>query len=60
VVLPGLHLDQAEKHMKDDYMQHNPNADTGIKGFKEYFTRLGQPKAAPPPRANSFVRITCR
>ena len=41
VVLRGRHLDQAEKYMKDDYIQHNPNADTGIKGFKEYFSKLG-------------------
>src|SRR5271170_5423784 len=37
VVLRGRHLDEAEKYMKDDYIQHNPNADTGIVGFKAYF-----------------------
>jgi predicted SnoaL-like aldol condensation-catalyzing enzyme len=47
IVLRGLRLDQAEKYMKDDYMQHNPNADTGLKGFKEYFTKLGGPKPIP-------------
>jgi len=47
VVLRGLHLDQCEKYMHDDYMQHNPNADTGIKGFKEFFTKLGPPKEIP-------------
>src|SRR5690349_20279852 len=47
IVLRGLRLDQAEKYMKDDYMQHNPNADTGLKGFKEYFTKLGGPKEIP-------------
>ncbi len=31
--------------MKDDYIQHNPNADTGIVGFKAYFTKLGGPQA---------------
>jgi predicted SnoaL-like aldol condensation-catalyzing enzyme len=40
-------LDQAEKYMRDDYIQHNPNAETGIKGFKEYFTKLGGPKPVP-------------
>ncbi|MGH9593977.1 MAG: nuclear transport factor 2 family protein, partial [Bryobacteraceae bacterium] len=43
IVLRGRRLDQAEKYMKDDYMQHNSNADTGIKGFKEYFMKLGGP-----------------
>jgi predicted SnoaL-like aldol condensation-catalyzing enzyme len=44
VVLRARHLDQAEKYMTDDYIQHNPNAETGIKGFKDFFTRLGQPQ----------------
>jgi predicted SnoaL-like aldol condensation-catalyzing enzyme len=30
--------------MKDDYIQHNPNADTGIVGFKAYFSKLGGPQ----------------
>src|SRR5580700_5396801 len=47
IVLRGLRLDQAEKYMREDYIQHNPNADTGIKGFKEYFTKLGGPKPIP-------------
>src|SRR5277367_5297409 len=44
IVLRGRHLDEAEKYMKDDYIQHNPNADTGIVGFKAYFTKLGGPQ----------------
>jgi predicted SnoaL-like aldol condensation-catalyzing enzyme len=47
IVLRGLRLDQAEKYMRDDYMQHNPNADTGLAGFKAYFTKLGGPKEIP-------------
>ena len=45
VVLRARHLDQAGKFMTDDYIQHNPNAETGIKGFKDFFTRLGPPQA---------------
>ena len=45
VVLRARHLDQAEKFMTDGYIQHNPNAETGIKGFKDFFTRLGPPQA---------------
>jgi predicted SnoaL-like aldol condensation-catalyzing enzyme len=44
VVLRARHLDEAEKYMKDDYIQHNPNADTGIAGFKAFFTKLGGPQ----------------
>src|SRR6202790_958831 len=47
IVLRGLRLDQAGKYMRDDYMQHNPNAETGIVGFKAYFTKLGGPKPIP-------------
>jgi predicted SnoaL-like aldol condensation-catalyzing enzyme len=47
IVLRGLRLDQAEKYMRDDYIQHNPNADTGMYGFKAYFTKLGGPKDIP-------------
>ena len=27
--------------MTEDYIQHNPNADTGMAGFKAYFSALG-------------------
>jgi predicted SnoaL-like aldol condensation-catalyzing enzyme len=47
IVLHGRRLDQAETYMRDDYMQHNPNADTGIAGFKAYFEKLGGPVAIP-------------
>ena len=52
IVLRGLRLDQAEKYMKDDYIQHNPNAETGMKGFKEFFVKLGGPKPVPETLAN--------
>src|ERR1700742_1500361 len=52
IVLRGRQLDQAEKYMREDYIQHNPNADTGIKGFKEYFTKLGGPTDVPPTLAD--------
>ncbi len=47
IILRGRHLDQADKYMRDDYIQHNPNADTGLKGFKEYFEKLGGPTTIP-------------
>jgi len=47
IVLMGLRLDQAPNFMKEDYMQHNPNADTGLKGFLAYFERLGGPRDVP-------------
>ena len=47
IVLNGLRLDQTDKYMREDYIQHNPNADTGMKGFKAYFEKLGGPKPIP-------------
>jgi predicted SnoaL-like aldol condensation-catalyzing enzyme len=48
IVLRGLHLEDADKYMREDYIQHNPNAETGIKGFKDYFTKLGPAKEVSP------------
>src|ERR1700694_1485797 len=47
VVLRGFRLDQADKYMTNDYMQHNPNAETGMAGFKAYFNAI-IPKELPP------------
>lgn len=53
IVLRGRRLDQAERYMKDDYMQHNPNAETGIKGFKDFFSKLpGGPQPIPDTLAD--------
>ena len=46
-VLEARHLDLAEKYMRTDYMQHNPNAETGMAGFKAYFSAI-MPKQLPP------------
>jgi len=34
-------------HPTEDYIQHNPNADTGMAGFKEYFSALGGEQPIP-------------
>ncbi len=41
VVLRGQQLDQAADFMAEDYIQHNPNADTGLAGFLVYFEQFG-------------------
>jgi predicted SnoaL-like aldol condensation-catalyzing enzyme len=33
--------------MTEDYIQHNPNADTGMAGFKAYFSALGGEQPIP-------------
>jgi len=52
IVLRGRRLDQAETYMLEDYMQHNPNAETGIKGFKDFFSKLGGPLPIPETLAD--------
>jgi predicted SnoaL-like aldol condensation-catalyzing enzyme len=48
VLLRGRQLDQADKFMHADYIQHNPNAETGMAGFKAYFSALpGGPQPVP-------------
>jgi predicted SnoaL-like aldol condensation-catalyzing enzyme len=47
IVLRGFRVDEADKYMAVDYIQHNPNAETGIAGFKAYFNAI-KPKQLPP------------
>jgi predicted SnoaL-like aldol condensation-catalyzing enzyme len=56
-VLEARHLDLAEKYMRPDYMQHNPNAETGIAGFKAYFSRLGGPLPIEPKIKRQVISI---
>ena len=56
-VLEARHLDLAEKYMRTDYMQHNPNAETGVAGFKAYFSRLGGPLPIDPKIKRQVISI---
>src|ERR1700721_3938957 len=49
VVLRARHLDEADKYMREDYIQHNTNANRGSGGFKAYFTKLGGPQPIQDP-----------
>jgi len=58
VVLRGFRLDQADKYMANDYMQHNPNAETGMAGFKAYFQpRVPNPLPPVPETLPGLVAI---
>jgi predicted SnoaL-like aldol condensation-catalyzing enzyme len=46
IVLRGQRLDRARDFMQESYIQHNPNAETGLAGFLAYFEAR---KAATPP-----------
>src|SRR6185503_18816181 len=47
IILRGRRLNEADKFMTEDYIQHNPNADTGMAGFKAYFSALGGEQPIP-------------
>ena len=57
IVLNGRRLDMCEQYMHPDYMQHNPNADTGIVGFKAYFSALPGGPQPIPDTLNGLVSI---
>ena len=59
-VLEARHLDLADKYMRPDYMQHNPNAETGIAGFKAYFSRLGGPLPIEPKIKREVISIVAQ
>lgn len=46
-ILVGRHLEQAQSFLREDYIQHNPNVPTGLKGFLEFFKRRGPPQEIP-------------
>jgi predicted SnoaL-like aldol condensation-catalyzing enzyme len=53
VVLRARQLDRAAEFMAPDYIQHNPNADTGLEGFLAYFRALGvEPQPVQPTLPN--------
>lgn len=47
IVLSGRRLDQVSNFMWQGYMQHNPNVETGMSGFLDYFRKLGGPRPIP-------------
>ena len=47
IILLGLHLERIEEFMRIDYIQHNPNVDTGMDGFLKAFSQLGPPRKIP-------------
>ena len=43
-VLEAGHLDLADKYMKENYIQHNPNVPTGRQGFIDFFSKFRKPQ----------------
>ncbi|PWT97170.1 MAG: hypothetical protein C5B51_31990 [Terriglobia bacterium] len=52
-VLFGGHLDLAPKYQAEDYIQHNPNVNTGRAGFVEFFGKFAKPKNPIPAKLDN-------
>ncbi len=50
VVIQNRQLDQTSKYQAEDYIQHNPNVNTGRAGFVEFFGKLPKPNIANPEK----------
>ena len=57
IVLDAHRVDQAEKYMVEDYIQHNPNVPTGRAAFVGYFGSMDPLPVAPEIKAE-IVSIT--
>src|ERR1700733_13971889 len=53
VVIDARHLDQAPKYQAEDYIQHNPNVNTGRAGFVEFFSKFTKPKDPIPDKLDN-------
>ena len=57
IVLDARRVDQAEKYMVEDYIQHNPNIPTGRAAFVGFFGGMAPLPVAPEIKAD-VVSIT--
>jgi predicted SnoaL-like aldol condensation-catalyzing enzyme len=50
VVIQNRQMDQAAKYQAEDYIQHNPNVNTGRAAFVAFFSKLPKPNVADPSK----------
>ncbi|WP_428241273.1 nuclear transport factor 2 family protein [Gynuella sp.] len=48
VLLDAQQVEEAPKYLAENYIQHNPLANTGLSGFMDFFRQFAQPKAVQP------------
>lgn len=47
IILSGRRLERTAEFLTTDYIQHNPNVETGLQGFIDFFSKLGGPRPIP-------------
>lgn len=52
-VIDGGHMELTPKYQAEDYIQHNPNVNTGRAGFIEFISRFSKPKNPIPAQLSN-------
>jgi predicted SnoaL-like aldol condensation-catalyzing enzyme len=56
-LVDGRDVEAARQYLDENYIQHNPIADTGYAGLVEYFSSLGPPQSIPDRIQRPLVAI---
>jgi predicted SnoaL-like aldol condensation-catalyzing enzyme len=56
-LLDAQQVEEALRFLADGYMQHNPNANTGLQGFLAFFRQFAQPQDLQPNIENYIQMI---
>ncbi|MEY4546233.1 MAG: hypothetical protein RL685_2428 [Pseudomonadota bacterium] len=55
-LLDAQQVEEAPRFLAEGYIQHNPQANTGLQGFLSFFRQFAQPQPVQPTVAN-FIQI---
>lgn len=58
IVFEAGHMDQAERYMTAEYIQHNPNLPSGRDTFVEFFNKVREPQPVQPLIKQPLVALT--
>lgn len=47
-VFEGGHMELAERYLSDEYIQHNPNVQSGRRAFVDFFSKIKKPQTILP------------
>ena len=56
-LLNGYQVDRAGEFIHEDYMQHNPMANTGLEGVQNFLRFVGQPREVPDHIPEGVVNV---
>ncbi|HKO90828.1 MAG TPA: nuclear transport factor 2 family protein [Polyangiaceae bacterium] len=56
-LLDAQQVEEAPKFLAEGYIQHNPQANTGLQGFLSFFRQFAQPREVQPAVANFIQEI---